>query len=97
MLGIWELPLSMPRDGSLLFLGYSPDEILKMWIDCAQSIRAAQGIVVLLTHCEARFSGSTEMMRIYRAFIEYLLNEGHYEITLGTKVIAQLGTQEPKL
>jgi peptidoglycan/xylan/chitin deacetylase (PgdA/CDA1 family) len=32
---MWELPLTMPRDGSLRFLGYSPEEILAMWIHCA--------------------------------------------------------------
>src|SRR6185312_13744291 len=59
--GIMEIPLSMPRDGSLRFLGKSPREILRIWIDCAERISASGGVVVLLTHCERRFSGNAPM------------------------------------
>ena len=61
--GILELPLSMPRDGSLRFLGYSPDEIAALWIDCADLIARSRGVVVLLTHCERRFSGDDADVR----------------------------------
>lgn len=67
-----ELPLSMPRDGSLRFLGYSPDEIVSLWLDCAELISRSQGVVVLLTHCEERFSGSDAMFAAYRRFIDYV-------------------------
>ena len=65
--GIVEIPLSMPRDGSLRFLGHSPREIADLWIKCADEISASGGVVVLLTHCEARFSGSSAMLDAYRA------------------------------
>lgn len=70
--GILELPLSMPRDGSLRFLGYSPDEIAALWIDCADLIARAEGIVMLLTHCERRFSGDARMFDAYRRFLEHV-------------------------
>jgi len=70
--GIRELPLSMPRDGSLRFLGYSPDEIAALWIDCADRIARSGGVVVLLTHCERRFSGDERMLNAYRSFLEYV-------------------------
>jgi len=70
--GILELPLSMPRDGSLRFLGYSPDDIAGLWIDCADRIQRADGIVMLLTHCERRFSGNDAMLRAYRRFLEHV-------------------------
>jgi peptidoglycan/xylan/chitin deacetylase (PgdA/CDA1 family) len=70
--GILELPLSMPRDGSLRFLGYTSDEILRMWIDCADLIARSRGVVVLLTHCERRFSGEGRMFEAYRRFLEYV-------------------------
>jgi peptidoglycan/xylan/chitin deacetylase (PgdA/CDA1 family) len=69
---ILELPLSMPRDGSLRFLGYSPDEIAALWIDCADAIARSRGVVVLLTHCERRFSGSDPMFGAYRKFLEHV-------------------------
>ena len=70
--GIVELPLSMPRDGALRFLGYSPDEIARLWIDCAEQIAASGGLVVVLTHCERRFSGTAPMQRAYRQLIEHV-------------------------
>jgi peptidoglycan/xylan/chitin deacetylase (PgdA/CDA1 family) len=70
--GILEIPLTLPRDGSLRFLGYGPEEILRLWIDCAETIAKSGGIVVLLTHCEARFSGSKAMFETYRRFVEYV-------------------------
>jgi peptidoglycan/xylan/chitin deacetylase (PgdA/CDA1 family) len=70
--GIRELPLSLPRDGSLRFLGHSPDEIAALWIDCADHIARSGGVVVLLTHCERRFSGDQRMLSAYRRFLEYV-------------------------
>ena len=74
--GIRELPLSMPRDGSLRFLGYSPDEITRLWIECADLIARSGGVVVLLTHCERRFSGAGPMFDAYRRFLEYIREHG---------------------
>jgi len=69
---ILEVPLSMPRDGSLRFLGYTPDEIVQLWIDCADLIARSRGIVVLLTHCERRFSGDGPMFDAYCRFLKYV-------------------------
>jgi len=70
--GIMELPLSMPRDGSLRFLGYSPDQIATLWIECADLIARSHGIVVLLTHCERRFSGGDAMFGAYRRLLDHM-------------------------
>ncbi len=70
--GVFELPLSMPRDGSLRFLGYSPDDIASLWIDCADLIARSRGVVVLLTHCERRFSGNDGMFAAYRRFLDHV-------------------------
>lgn len=68
---MWELPLTIPRDGSLRFLGYSPDHILAMWKSSAEYIGRSGGIVCLLTHCETVFSGNPPMLAIYRSFLEW--------------------------
>ena len=67
-----ELPVSLPRDGMLRFLGYTPAEIHHLWIECAELIARAGGVVVLLTHCERRFSGQPPMLDAYRRFLDYL-------------------------
>lgn len=80
--GIWEIPLSMPRDGSLLFLGYSYKEILETWIHSANLIAQSGGVVNLLTHCENRFSGKPSMRKIYQEFLEYLSHSGKFQFML---------------
>jgi peptidoglycan/xylan/chitin deacetylase (PgdA/CDA1 family) len=87
--GIPEIPLSMPRDGSLIFLGYSPKEILAMWIACAKQIAASGGVVVLLTHCEKRFSGNSKMLNIYSQFLEYVASSPEFIWSTPEKVLAQ--------
>lgn len=76
--GIMEIPLTMPRDGSLRFLGYSPQQVLDLWIDCAQKIAASGGVVVLLTHCEAHFSGNRLMLETYRHFLEFIASSTNF-------------------
>jgi peptidoglycan/xylan/chitin deacetylase (PgdA/CDA1 family) len=88
--GMFELPLTLPRDGSLRFLGYSPDEIAGMWTECAHVVAKAQGVVVLLTHCERRFSGHPRMIDAYRRFLEYIRDRPReYRFTSAEAVIEQ--------
>jgi peptidoglycan/xylan/chitin deacetylase (PgdA/CDA1 family) len=67
-----ELPISLPRDGSLRFLGHSPAEILRLWKTCADVVDRARGVVVLLTHCERHFSGNAPMLQAYRSFLAWI-------------------------
>lgn len=85
--GIAELPLSMPRDGSLRFLGHTPGEILELWIDCARRIRASGGVVMHLNHCEARFSGNPAMLKIYQAFLGHLAADPGFEFSTPKAVL----------
>src|SRR5262249_16526444 len=70
--GIAEIPVSMPRDGSLRFLGYSPAEISSIWRECGSRIARSGGVVMLLTHCERRFSGTPAMLDAYRRFLAFV-------------------------
>jgi len=67
-----EIPITMWRDGTMQFLGHSPSKIGAMWIENAKAVAAARGIVVLLTHCEKRFSGNPPMLAAYRQFVEFI-------------------------
>lgn len=71
VVGIREIPLSLPRDGSLRFLGHTPEEILNIWTDCMREIANSGGVAVLLTHCEERFSGNKQMLNAYKRFLEF--------------------------
>jgi hypothetical protein len=76
--GILEIPLSMPRDGSLRFLGYGLEDIYQLWVACARRIQRSGGVVMLLTHCERHFSGNKEMLGIYRRFLEYIAGDSTF-------------------
>ena len=87
---LWELPLSLPRDGSLRFLGHAPSEIAELWCSCADRIARAGGIVCLLTHCEASFSGNAEMLGAYEATIKKLAADGRFRFITPGELVAEL-------
>jgi peptidoglycan/xylan/chitin deacetylase (PgdA/CDA1 family) len=91
-----ELPLSLPRDGSLRFLGYSPKQIVELWITCAEQIARSGGVVVLLTHCEQRFSGNRPMLEAYRHFLEYVAADSRYAWDLPVPVLQKRGLRAPE-
>lgn len=76
--GIWEIPLSMPRDAGLMFLGYKLVDIEHCMLESARLIRASGGIVVLLTHCEKAYSGNRVMLDLYRRILTRLAEDGGY-------------------
>lgn len=76
---LWEIPLTMPRDGSLRFLGYSRTEIRTLWRESAALLARSGGIVNLLTHCEFGFSGNAQMLSLYREFLDWLAADGRFE------------------
>jgi peptidoglycan/xylan/chitin deacetylase (PgdA/CDA1 family) len=70
--GAVELPVTLPRDGTLRFLGCEPDDMLATWIECAELLARSRGIVVLLTHCERRFSGHPGALHAYRLLLDWV-------------------------
>jgi len=86
-----EIPLTMPRDGSLKFLGYRPHEIISIWHACARQIAASGGIVTLLTHCETRFSGDETMLSMYRRFLEDLASDDRYRFSTSAEILHVVG------
>jgi len=85
--GIVELPVSLPRDGTLRFLGMGAEEILATWIDCADKIARSGGVVVLLTHCEERFSGGRGMLDAYRRFLRWVADSGRFAWSTPARVL----------
>jgi peptidoglycan/xylan/chitin deacetylase (PgdA/CDA1 family) len=73
--GLLELPITLPLDSSLIFLGYRDMRILDLWMRKIEWIRQVGGIAVLDTHPEPHFSGSKEMVRLYDKFLNRLLKD----------------------
>jgi hypothetical protein len=76
---MWEIPITLPRDGSLQFLGYSPASIASLWCKIAQIAARSGAIVSLLTHCERGFSGDPRMLAAYRSFIDFVASSAGFE------------------
>jgi peptidoglycan/xylan/chitin deacetylase (PgdA/CDA1 family) len=93
--GIVEIPVSMPRDGSLRFLGHTPEEIYCTWVHCAEQISRSGGVVVLLTHCEERFSGNPAMLDVYRRLLLYLAESGRFTWSTPRHVMDAFLQSEP--
>jgi len=87
--GLWELPLSLPRDGTLRFLGHSPEEIADLWIETAQKVARSGGVAVLLTHCEERFSGGEAMRSAYAKFLERAASSGTFRFATAREVVSE--------
>jgi peptidoglycan/xylan/chitin deacetylase (PgdA/CDA1 family) len=87
---IWEIPLTLPRDGSLQFLGYSPDAIARLWQETAQILARSGAIVSLLTHCESGFSGNARMLGAYRRFIEFIAASAKFESVRPCDLVATM-------
>ena len=85
-----EIPITLRRDGSMQFLGYSPAEIGAVWRENAEQIAASRGIVSLLTHCERRFSGNRPMLDAYRQFLEFLRPSPRFEWSRADRVAANI-------
>ncbi len=88
-----EIPITMRRDGSVQFLGYTPAEIGAMWEQNAETIAMARGVVMLLTHCEKRFSGNRPMLDAYRQFLEFVRCSPRFEWSTAARVAAAAGPQ----
>lgn len=87
---ILEIPITLPRDGSLLYMGYSYEKIFNVWKHSANLISQSNGIINLLTHCEYRFSGRQKMREIYKRFLYYLANDGRFIFMLPKDILSYL-------
>lgn len=85
-----ELPVTLPRDGSLRFLGHAPRQIADLWISCADLIARSGGVVVLLTHCEAGFSGNPPMRDAYCRFIDHVASSPRYVWTTPDELLRRM-------
>lgn len=83
-----ELPVSLPRDGILKFLGVGPGEVFELWKECAEVISRSGGVVVLLTHCERAFSGHPRRLEAYRRFVEWIAGDDRFAWTTAPDVVA---------
>jgi peptidoglycan/xylan/chitin deacetylase (PgdA/CDA1 family) len=87
---IWEIPLTLPRDGSLRFMGFGPRDVGRLWCEVTETVAKSGGIVSLLTHCERSFSGNPGMLAAYREFLEWVAGEPRFEFVRPRDLVERL-------
>jgi len=54
--GMLELPITMPMDSSMLFMGYDHEEMLQVWLKKLDWLKQRQGMALINVHCHRPFS-----------------------------------------
>lgn len=87
--GSLEIPITLPMDSSLRYLGYGPESILETWKEKSSYIRALGGVGVLVTHAEPHLSGGAKMRNLLLQFLSWIGEQGDTRALL-PGVVAQL-------
>ena len=85
-----KIPITLPMDSSLIFLGYTPEEILKLWLEKLAWIKKLGGIVTVVTHSEKHFSANPEMLGVYQSLLEMIAADREVWIATGKEVFQHL-------
>lgn len=75
---LWELPITLPLDSTLLALGYKPDKIYGIWKDKIEWIKKIGGMVQIATHSESYYSGNSDMLRVYEKLLDFISHDSDY-------------------
>lgn len=76
-----EIPITLPLDSALLFLGYKEDDIFNVWKKKTEWVKGVGGVAVLNTHAESHFLNAKGMMRAYERFVEWAVGNKDAWIT----------------
>jgi peptidoglycan/xylan/chitin deacetylase (PgdA/CDA1 family) len=88
------LPLTLSQDAFLLFLGYTPEQIFKLWTCKLNWIKAIGGLAVFSLHPEKHFSGNPPMFSLYNRLLEYCASDTEAWRTTGAE-LAEWYLKEP--
>ena len=79
-----EIPITVPQDGVLMALKYSPEKILETWKTKILSLKDQGALIVLNTHPDPVFSGKPAMARIYGELLKFISRDRELHVsTLG--------------
>ncbi len=82
--GLPVVPITLPMDSALLFLGYDDERMLKLWEDKLNFIASWGGAAVFVSHTEPHFFGSKAGLAAYERFLKMVAaREDAWLATLG--------------
>ncbi|MFC1631056.1 polysaccharide deacetylase family protein [Candidatus Omnitrophota bacterium] len=73
--GILELPITLPMDCSLLFMGYNHEQMLKIWLNKLEWIKQRGGMALINIHCHRPFSLGTRVYQAYAKLLEVVTQD----------------------
>ena len=84
--GCLELPVTLPMDSSLTYIGYGAQKILRTWQEKCSYIRAAGGLAVSVTHAEPHLTGGRKLMGTLRNFLAWAKGQDDCTILLPSQL-----------
>ena len=81
------VPITIPFDASLLFLGYGWDAMTALWEEKVEFIQNEGGVAVMDTHPEPHFSGNPAGLEAYASFLKAMRrHRDRWCVTMGKLV-----------
>lgn len=70
-----ELPITMPMDSSMLFMGYDHEKMLKVWLKKLDWLKQRQGMALINVHCHRPFSLKGKVYDAYGRLLEVVAED----------------------
>lgn len=67
-----EIPITLPMDSSLTYVGYSPRAVVAAWQQKCDYVRSAGGLAVLTIHSEPHLCGGRRLAAALDQFLDWL-------------------------
>ena len=83
---VLRIPITLPMDSSLLFLGYNEDQVLELWKKKFDFIKKIGGVAMIVTHAEKHFSMNETMLVVYEKLLKLLSEEKDAWIVTGKEL-----------
>lgn len=84
--GCLELPVTLPMDSSLAYVGCAPDRAVALWREKCAYVRAVGGLAVLVTHTEPHLSGRGARLDALERFLAWVAEQPDCRVLLPREV-----------
>jgi peptidoglycan/xylan/chitin deacetylase (PgdA/CDA1 family) len=88
--GLLEIPITLPMDSSLRYVGCGPADILRVWKEKCDYLRRLGGLGVLVTHAEPHLSGGDRMRTVLSEFLGWIAEHARGRVVLPQTVAHML-------
>jgi len=87
--GCLEIPITLPMDSSLTYVGYSPRGMVAAWRDKCGYVRAVGGLAVLTVHSEPHLCGGRRLFAAFDQFLDWIAEQRDVAVLRPAEVLQQ--------